>query len=191
MSQVRKIHRYSIDEYLTLERESDVRHEYLDGEIFAMLGASRTHNTLVSNLIAAIHPHLRGTPCRIASSDMKALIATAKHAYYPDLLVSCNDPAEEIDDYTETQPRLIIEVLSPSTAAIDRREKRLAYQQLESLQHYVLITQTEPLVEVYNRQANGWTYTSYAAGESVALSSLDLLLPMTVIYEGVPLVSSA
>lgn len=188
MSQAQKIHRYSIDEYLALERESDMRHEYLDGEIFAMVGSSRAHNALATSLTAAIYLHLRGTPCRVASNDMKVLIAAANRAYYPDLVVSCSDPAEEIDDYTETHPRLIIEVLSLSTAAIDRREKRLAYQTLDSLQDYVLVAQTEPLVEVYSRQSDGWMHTTYGAGETVVLPAIDLQLPVAVIYEDVPLV---
>lgn len=185
MSQAQKIHRYSVDEYFALERESDVRHEYLDGEIVAMGGASRVHNMLVLNLGAAIRPYLRGTPCRIGANDMKVFIAAANRAYYPDLVVSCSDPGDEIDDYTETHPRLIVEILSPSTEATDRSEKRLNYQRLDTLQEYVLVAQSEPLVEIYSRQQDGWTCTEYSAGEAVVLSSIDLQLPMAVIYEDV------
>jgi Uma2 family endonuclease len=187
MSHAIQIRRYTLAEYLAMEPEGDVRHEFVDGEIFAMVGASRVHNGLVMNLAAAIRPHLRGTPCRIASQDMKVLIAAANRSYYPDLVVSCSDPVDEIDDYTETHPRLIIEVLSPSTATTDRREKRLAYQTLDSLQDYVLVAQTEPLVEVYSRQPDGWTQTCYGANETVALPSIDLQLRMAVIFEDVPL----
>ncbi len=185
MSQPQKIQRYSVDEYLALERESDVRHEYLDGEIVAMGGASRTHNMLVFNLGTAIRPQLRGTPCRIGGGDMKVFIAAANRAYYPDLVVSCSDPGEEVDDYTETQPRLIVEILSSSTAATDRSEKRINYQRFDSLQDYVLIAQSEPAVEVYSRQPDGWNYTVYGSGETVVLSSIDLQLPMALIYEDV------
>lgn len=185
MSQTQKIHRYSVDEYFALERKSDVRHEYLDGEIVAMGGASRIHNMLVFNLGTAIRPKLRGTTCRIGGGDMKVFIAAANRAYYPDLVVSCSDPGDEIDEYTETQPRLIVEILSSSTAATDRSEKRLNYQRLDSLQDYVLVAQTEPSVEVYSRLPEGWTCTVYGAGETVALSSIDLQLPMAVIYEDV------
>lgn len=187
MSQAQKIHRYSVDEYLALERESDLRHEYLDGEIVAMGGASRLHNQLVINIAAALHAHLRGTPCRIGANDMKVLIAAANRAYYPDLVVSCDDPRNEIDEYTESHPRLIGEILSPSTAASDRSEKRINYQRLDSLQEYVLVAQNEPLVEVYNRQPDGWTYTRYGASETVELVSIDLQLPLALIYEDVPL----
>jgi len=190
MSQLQQIRHYSLDEYFALEREAEVRHEYLDGEIMAMGGASRRHNMLVTNLGAAIRPHLRGTPCRLASNDMKVFIASVNRAYYPDLVVSCSDLSDEIDDYTETQPRLIIAVLSASTATLDRTEKRVNYQRLDSLQDYVLIAQTEPLVEVYQRQADGWTHTAYGTGETVELSSIGLKLAMDVIYEDVPWVSA-
>ena len=190
MSHAIPIRRYTLAEYLAMEPEGDVRHEFVDGEIFAMVGASRVHNALVMNLVAAIRPHLRGTPCRIASHDMKVLIAAGNRAYYPDLVVSCNDPVNELDDYTETHPRLIIEVLSPSTATVDRREKRLAYQTLDSLRDYVLVAQDKPLVEVYSRQPDGWTQTSYVANETVVLPSIDVELLMSVIFEDVPLAST-
>ncbi len=191
MSHATRIRRYTLAEYLAMEPEGDVRHEFVDGEIFAMVGASRVHNALVMNLVTAIRPHLRGTPCRIAGQDMKVLITAANRSYYPDLVVSCGDPGDEIDDYTETRPCLIIEVLSPSTATIDRREKRLAYQMLDSLRDYVLVAQTEPLVEVYCRQPAGWTRTSYGTDETVVLPSIDLRLPMAVIFEDVPLTPNA
>lgn len=187
MSQAQKILRYSLSEYLQLERESEVRHEYLDGEIIAMGGASRVHNTLVTNLVAAIRPHLRGTLCRLGSGDMKVFIAAANRAYYPDLVVSCGEPDDELDAYTETHPQLIVEVLSPSTATTDRTEKRLNYQRLDSLEDYVLVAQNEPLTEVYHRQADSWTSTRYGPGETVELPSIKLSLAVAVIYEDVAL----
>ena len=185
MGQAQKISYYTLDEYLAFERETDIRHEYLDGEIVAMGGASRTHNMLVFNLGSAIRPHLRGTSCRIGGSDMKVLIKAVNRSYYPDLVVSCSSPHDEIDDYTETQPRLVVEILSPSTAVVDRTEKRLNYQRLDSLQEYVLVAQNERLVEVYRRQRNGWVHITYGAAEVIELSSLDLHLAMDVIYEDV------
>ncbi len=189
MGQAQKIPYYTLDEYLVFERETDIRHEYLDGEIVAMGGASRIHNTLVFNLGSAIRPHLRGTPCRIGGSDMKVLIEAVNRSYYPDLVVSRSDPHDEIDDYTETQPRFIVEILSPSTAAIDRTEKRLNYQRLDSLQEDVLVAQNERLIEIYRRQSDGWIYINYGADEVIELSSLNLYLGMDTIYEDVPLTS--
>ncbi len=185
MSQARKIRHYTLDEYFALEREADVRHEYLDGEIVAMGGASRRHNRLVLNLGAALLAHLRGTPCRVDANDLKVIIAAANRAYYPDLVVSCSDLGDEIDDYTESHPCLIAEVLSPSTEKIDRTEKRINYQRLDSLEEYVLIAQNEPMVEVYSRGADGWTCITYAASEHIVLPSIDLELPMVTLYEGV------
>lgn len=190
MSRAEKIPNYTLDAYLAMEPEGQVRHEFIDGELFAMAGSSRTHNTLVTNLVIALGSHLRATPCRVASNDMKVVIAASNRAYYPDLVVSCNDPTGEIDAYSETRPRLIVEVLSPSTANTDRRHKRLDYQMLESLEDYVLVSQTEALVEVYSRQADGWTYARYGSGETVDLPSIDLRLPMSLVYEGIVLPSN-
>ena len=185
MSQAQKIQRFSVAEYFMLERATNVRHEYIDGELIAMGGASRVHNTIVFNLGAAIRPHLRGTPCRIAGGDMKVFIETVNRGYYPDLVVSCNDPVDEADEYTETRPLLLIEVLSSSTAAIDRTEKRLNYQRLDSLQEYVLVAQHESSVEVYRRQPDGWFYIQYSAGDDIELASINLSLPISMVYEDV------
>jgi Uma2 family endonuclease len=188
MSQVQKIQRLSVTEYCTLERETDVRHEYIDGELIAMGGASRVHNTIAFNLVAAIRPHLRGTSCRIGGGDMKVFIKALNRGYYPDLVVSCNDPANEAnktDEYTETRPLLVIKVLSPSTTVTDRTEKRLNYQRLDSLQEYVLVAQHKSSVEVYRRQPDGWLYIQYSAGDDIELASIDLSLPVSIIYEDI------
>lgn len=187
MSQAHKIRSYSVSEYFALEQDSQTRHEYLDGEIIPMGGASRAHNIIVFNLGAVIRPHLRGTSCRLGGSDMKVFIASANRAYYPDLMVSCGDPGAGADDYTETQPLLIVEVLSPTTATIDRSEKRLNYQRLDSLQECLLISQHEALLELYRRQPEGWMYIGYGADDEIELTSIDLRLPVAVIYEDIAL----
>ena len=180
------IPRYTLDEYLAMEPEGEVRHEYINGEIFAMVVSSLPHNIIVMNLGTAIRPHLRGTACRVVANDRKVLIAPAQRVYYPDLLVSCGKAEHSIDVYTETQPVLIVEVLSKSTARIDRQQKRLDYQMLDSLQDYVLVAQTERLVEVYSRQAaEHWTQTVYRDDDRIELPSIELSLPMAVIYEDV------
>ena len=188
MSQAVTVPRYTLADYLAMEPDGDVRHEFINGEIFAMVGASLAHGVIVMNLGAAIRPHLRGTPCRVVANDRKVLVAVANRVYYPDLLVRCaTDHDDAPDAYTETQPTLIIEVLSPSTAAIDRRQKRLDYQQLASLKDYVLVAQDERLVEVYSRHGETWTVTTYRGDESVVLPSIDVTLPLAIIYEDVSL----
>ena len=123
----------SIQEYLQLEKTSDIRHEYIDGEVFAMAGASEEHNLItVTNVIALLRPHLRGTPCRTFASDMKVKVKVEKADifYYPDVLVTCD--TNDNERYFKTSPKLIVEVLSNSTKTIDKREKRLNYQNIES-----------------------------------------------------------
>lgn len=185
------VRRYTLQEYLAMEPEGEVRHEFINGEVFAMVGASLRHNLIVTNWVAALHAHLRGTPCQVVANDRKVLIAAADRVYYPDVMVRCDeDTSSPIDEYTETNPRLIVEVLSSSTAAVDRRQKRLDYQMLDSLQDYVLVAQAMPTVEVYSRQRDAWTVTTFRAGDEVALPSIDCQLPMAIIYENIVLASS-
>ena len=180
-----RIVRVSVEDYLAGEREAETRHEYVDGELFAMGGASREHNTISFNLAASLGPHLRGGPCRAASSDMKVRAATSSRYYYPDLVVSCNDPAEEPDAYVETRPTLVVEILSPSTAAIDRREKRVAYLAIETLQEYVLIAQDRAEVVVHRREGDDWLMETFVGGERVELGSIGFALDVDELYRGV------
>ena len=189
MSTVEKVKHLSIEDYLAQERDGDVRHEYIAGEIYAMVGASRSHNLIASNLHAALHNHLRGSPCRVFMNDMKVRIETGDRFYYPDILVSCSKIEDEPDEYYETQPVVIVEVLSPSTAMRDRLEKRLAYQRLVSLQEYVLVTQDAMQVEIYRRLSDGWEREMCQADDSIHFRSIGFELPSQVIYEGIPTAS--
>ncbi len=186
MSAVQRIQRLSIEEYLAREREADIRHEYVDGEIFAMAGASREHILIAGNVHAALHGYLRGSPCRVLMTDMKVRINPANAFYYPDLLVSCTDMDAEPDSYYETEPRLIFEVLSRSTEARDRMEKRLNYQALESLKEYVLIAQNKIEVDIYRRLSSEWEHERCSVGAVIELRSIDFALPIADVYEAVP-----
>jgi Uma2 family endonuclease len=104
MSQTAPKELFTLAEYLALEPEGNICHEFIDGELFAIRGTSRAHNAIVTDLTIALGLHCRVTSCRVASNDMKVLIADANRGYYPDLVVSCGDPADEPDEYTETQP---------------------------------------------------------------------------------------
>ena len=173
----------SEDEYLALERDSDVRHEYVDGRLFAMGGASLAHTLIVTNLVTGLRNRLRGSGCRVSSSDMKVRLADGRRYYYPDVVVSCNDRREEPDAYTATRPALVVEILSPSSESTDRREKLVEYQALPSVADYLILSQDAPALERFERDGDGWTRATFGAGETVRLAGLDLELPVDELYE--------
>lgn len=176
----------SVSEYLEAENDCQIRHEYLGGQIFAMAGASQEHNLIATNIIALLRPHLRGSSCRAFVSDMKVKVKTQKTDifYYPDIVVAC-DP-EDNERYFKSHPNLIIEVLSNGTKTIDKREKRLNYQTISSLQEYVLISQDEIKVEVYRQDVQGnWIREILGNGSELHLNSVGLTLSMADIYEDV------
>ncbi|MFH7030640.1 MAG: Uma2 family endonuclease [Heteroscytonema crispum UTEX LB 1556] len=176
----------TVEEYLQLEQTSEIRHEYLEGEIFAMAGASEEHNLIAGNIYALLRPHLRGTPCRAFVSDMKVQLKVQKADifYYPDLLVTC-DPNDR-ERYFKTRPTLIVEVLSNSTKTTDKREKRINYQSIENLQEYVLVSQEEIKVEVYRKDPQGnWLLEILGKDNELHLDSIGLTLTMADIYEDV------
>lgn len=173
----------SVEDYLELEREPGLRHEFLGGELYAMGGASRRHNTLALNLASALRAHLRGGPCRAFIGDVKVRINFAQDDvfYYPDVVVTCS-PADS-DPYVVSEPSVVVEVLSPSTERVDRREKFLTYTRLPSLREYILVEQSAPLVSVLDRNL-GWKSTDFRAGEAARIPSLDFTLPVDDLYAG-------
>ncbi len=176
----------TVEEYLESEKFSPVRREYLAGQVYAMTGTSAAHNLIALNIASRLRTHLRGGPCQTFISDMKVRIEAINTFYYPDVMVTC-DP-EDSGDYFKTKPCLIIEVLSPSTAAIDRREKLLAYQKIASLREYILISQDEIKIEVYRREQGGrwWEHTLEREGE-LQLESVGLKINVNKVYEDVRL----
>ena len=182
----------SAEEYLHLEARSPVRNEYVRGEVFAMSGGSLRHNVIALSLAAALRNHLHNTPCRTFMNDVRVRVAKANAYYYPDLLVSCGRDTHtmdlesgEVDDAV-----LIIEVLSQSTEATDRREKLLAYRTLTSLSEYALISQDQARVEIHRRRGDiGWEKIEYSGAETVEFASVKLMIGMHDIYEGVPIES--
>ena len=176
----------TVEEYFNLEQTSEILHEYVDGEVFAMAGASEQHNFITGNIYTSFRSHLRGTPCRTFASDMKVKVKVQKADifYYPDIIVTC-DPNDN-ERYFKTSPKLIIEVLSNSTKTIDKREKRLNYQNIESLQEYVLISQDEIKVEVYRKNDQGnWLMQTLGKEDELYLNSINLTITMAEIYEDV------
>ncbi len=178
----------SPDDYLRLEAQSAVKHEYRDGEVYAMAGASDAHVTIAGNLCALLRNHLRGTGGRVYISDMKARIEARNRFYYPDLLVTCDPQDAEISTYKRF-PRLIVEVLSDSTEAFDRGDKFMDYQALSSLQEYVLVNTRQQRVECFRRSEAGlWVLQSYTTESgSFDLESVKFSGTMSDLYEDVTL----
>jgi Uma2 family endonuclease len=178
------------EEYLKLEETSPIKHEYIDGQAYAMAGTTDTHNTIALNLASLIRNHLRGTDCRIYFADIKAKIEKRNRFYYPDLLVTCDPKDRETSTYKRF-PKLIIEILSDSTEAFDRGDKFNDYQTLDSLQEYVLVDSKQQRVETYQRDTAGrWLYQSHTPiNQNIPLQSLDLNLDFTALYEDVEFVS--
>ena len=174
-----------VDDYLTGERLSEVRHEYVDGCVFAMAGASRAHNSLSLRLASLLDNHLRGGPCSAFVGDMKVRLRISETDifYYPDVVVTCD--TRDTDDYFLRFPKLIVEVLSHSTERLDRFEKFQAYRTIPTLEEYVLVSQRLPEVTMH-RRANQWAPEIFRATEDdVRFESVGLTLSVAQIYENV------
>jgi len=176
---------YSESDYLAYEAQSPVRHEYIAGEIFAMTGASIRHNVIAGNLFAELRTHLKGTPCRALIEGVKLRLRKEQSYFYPDVMVTCEDRLQELDSQQQIveAPLVIIEILSPTTEATDRREKLRAYRTLPSLKEYLLVSQEQAQVEIYRRRGDiGWDIITYEPGDTVEIASLEIKLGMAEIY---------
>jgi len=175
----------SVEDYLAGEEISPVKYEYIYGEVYAMAGTSDNHNRIVVNLITALSNHLRDSQCEPFAGDIK--VRASPHVYYyPDVLVSCEENPE--NPYFRNEPILIVEVLSPSTQEIDRREKLLFYQQMPSVQEYAVVEQQKMHVEIHRRQPDGRWITYYFnqnAAEEVEFQSVELTMTLGEIYQRV------
>lgn len=179
---------FGIDDFLTWEAEQHERHEYLAGEVFAMTGARDAHNTIALNTASALRNGLRGGPCRVFIADMKLRVDAADAVFYPDVLVTCDtrDRAPEAD-MAKRHPSLIVEVLSPSTAAYDRGLKFELYRRLDSLREYLLIEPDRRHVDLFRREADGrWLLQSVGPDGAIELTSVGgVRLDLATIYEDV------
>ncbi len=176
---------YSESDYLAYETQSPVRHEYIAGEIFAMTGASIRHNVIAGNLFAELRTHLKGTPCRALIEGVKLRLRKEQSYFYPDVMVTCEDRLQELDSQQQIveAPLVVIEILSPTTEATDRREKLRAYRTLPSLKEYLLVSQEQAQVEIYRRRGDiGWDIITYEPGDTVEIASLEIKLGMAEIY---------
>lgn len=171
------------EEYLAFEEKATDRHEFVAGHIFAMSGPSLRHNTIALNLATCLRAAAHGTPCRVFVSDIRVHVTRADAYYYPDVIVAC-EPQDE-STHVIRNPCCLIEVLSPTTRTIDRREKLRAYQTLPSLREYVLVDQDYRSIEVYRRQGAGWIQQILDEGDVLEFECLPLSLSMHIVYEGV------
>jgi Uma2 family endonuclease len=185
----------SPSEYLQMEEQSPSKHEYINGEIYSMAGATDIHITLALNLAILLRNHLRGSGCQVYISDMKARIEARNCFYYPDILVTC-DPRDQQTPTYKRFPRLIAEVLSDSTEAFDRGDKFADYQTLDTLQEYILLNSRQQRLECFRRNEAGWFLQSYSpaadpaaspATTSFELTSLQLTASLSDLYDDVNL----
>lgn len=174
------------EEYLALERQAEYKSEYLDGVMYALAGSSERHNLITGNIIAEINLQVRKTPCRVYPSDLKVRIPNSKRFFYPDVSVVCGE-TQFADDEKDVilNPIFIVEVLSESTAAFDRGKKFQSYQQIESLQEFLLVAQDEYVVEHFLRQESShWLYTKVSDLEAaIILPTIKCRLALQDIYD--------
>jgi len=182
-------HRYTLEEYFELERTSEVKYEYWDGEVYAMSGASPEHEAVLVNVITHLRTQLRRRVCHVFSSNLRIKVPAAPPYRYPDLTALCGQPEYEVIGGVQalTNPTLIVEILSPSTEAYDRGDKFTDYKSIPSFGEYLLIAQHRPHVTHYVRQPdNSWSYEeANELSATLLLPTLDGVLPLNEIYQDV------
>ena len=170
-------------EYLAMEADSEVRLEFVDGQVYAMAGGTPEHARLAVEIAAELRAALKPKGCLVYSSDLKLRIDATNRSTYADVVVVCGpERFSDADPNAVTNPTIIVEVLSPSTEAADRGEKWRHYQRLASLQEYVLVSPGEPYVEVFHREGDGWRLRTSVAGETVELRSQGVSISVDAIY---------
>ena len=177
----------SPEEYLAWERKQPFKNEYHNGQVVAMSGASRSHNRITVDITVQLSNQLMDSGCEVFASEMRVRTSPTISYYYPDVIVVCGEPGFENDTFdTLLNPMLVIEVLSPSTAAFDRGEKFEHYKQIASLQKYILVSQNNVCVEHYRRQGSQWIHNTFEHLEDMLpLVSIECTLPVRAIYRRV------
>ena len=178
--QISEVYYLSEEDYLASEPLSDVKREYIDGQVYAMAGAGYNHNCIAANMLGELRNHLKGTPCATFMADIK--VKLGRDYVYPDVLVDCSKMSGT--DMFATAPVIIVEVLSRSTRKTDMTTKLIRYINLPSLQEYVLIEPDMVSVQVL-RRSKGWMPEYYFLGDSVRFESVDLTLPVEDVYDRV------
>ena len=184
MSRPAPIARMSYAEYLAAEAASDVRHEFLNGEVWAMAGGTPEHAALAAAMTGELRTALRGKPCRTYSADLRVRVLDTGLSTYPDVAVVCGQLATAPDDeHAAVNPVVLVEVLSETTEGYDPGAKAAHYRRIPSLREYVLVSQAEPRIEVHRRtEAGRWEILEGRPGESIELASLDIHLDVAAVY---------
>lgn len=174
--------------YLAWEAEQSTKHEYHDGEVFAMAGASDAHVTVAGNVYMALRNHLRGSPCSVFISDMKLRVEEDNAFFYPDVFVTCAE-SDRGQSHSKSAPVLVVEVLSPATSAYDRGAKFAAFRKLPTLREYALIDPERLSLDLFRREGDSkrWVLHPIEAGGHVEWASVGLQVPLEALYEDVPI----
>lgn len=180
--------RLTYDEYLALEAETGVRHEFVDGVAYAMSGGTARHSRLKVELLTRVNTGLRGSDCDVFDSDFRIRALGADFASYPDLSVVCGGLQTPLGDaHAAVNPILVVEVLSDGTEAWDRGEKFNRYQRIESLQHYVLVSASTERIEHFQRTSAGvWELRTYGLGDTLRIAHPAIALDVSDLYDGMP-----
>jgi phenylacetic acid degradation protein len=185
--------RFTIEEYISLEKDSNFRHEYYKGDIFAMGGARPDHNRIVSNLMVFLGPKVRKKSCDIFGSDQRVYVPANSLFTYPDLVIFCGQPEFYDDNMSLTNPVFLVEVLSPSTREYDRVTKLTLYQDIPSLQEYILIDPQTYLVEHWQKlEKEGWRLEKFEQPtDHFLIKSIDVKIPLEEIYRNIRFIKKA
>lgn len=179
-----RLHCYTYLEYRTLEDASVTKHEFLDGEIYAMAGGTPLHAALGAAVATALGNQLAGSPCRVYNSDLRVRVVATGLATYPDASVVCGDVMTDSEDRQAViNPKAIVEVLSDGTEAYDRGEKLAHYQKIASLDAVVLVSQKERRIELWQRETSGWIRNQAVRGQSVVVTSIGCTLHVDAVYD--------
>ena len=175
----------SVEEYLQIDRSSiETRYEYIDGYVTMLAGGTLDHSTIGANIISILRRSLRGTPCRVFTSDARVRLSSTRFVY-PDASISCDEQDRGQSDNVQS-PLLVVEVLSPSTEGYDRGRKFGFYRECPTIQEYLLLDSQRPMLEVYRRERhNLWILRAYRLDEDVELTNLGVRFPVSTVYEDV------
>lgn len=179
--------KYTVTEFLEMEEKSEIRHEYYDGEIFAMAGTTMNHNDIVDNVRSFLKDLFRPKGCRVFAENIKVEAIENFYYPYPDVIVTCA-PEDINGTYIVKHPSILVEVLSKSSANYDRGFKLKKYQDIASLQYYMLVAQYECYAELFTRtdQTGVWTYQSFNKPDAViSFDLLNFTMPVSAVYEGI------